>query len=185
MPTRCLRLFDSITPRTLVFIRQERFFHVGIVTSLTRKVQNSSNTGRVLRKTNLKSGELSPEPRVPRHVDRPKQLTSQDLLERIGVSVKKIDARVDLKKLPVVKVKNTLHFLEEIGIERQDKGKIIARRPGILTAKEYLLRQRVQTMRNVGINPDSIAYVVKESPGVLTGKTEESLPEKVSQCWHT
>ena len=36
-------------------------------------------------------------------------------------------------------------------------------------------------MRNVGINPESVAYVVRESPGVLTGKTEESLPEKVKR----
>ena len=185
MPFRCVRLLDLITPQRMVLINQKRILHVTYVSSIRRKAQNVPKTDQVLRKANAKTEDISgisPDPCVDTGagpVNKVKQVTSQSLLEDIGISVKKIDAWIDVKKLSVEKVKKTLNFLGEIGIEQEDKGKIISRRPGILAAKEDLLRRRVQAMRNVGIYPDSVAYVVRESPGVLTGRTEESLPEKV------
>jgi len=163
----------------MVNVSQERFLHVGLVTSLASKSRNFSKTEGVLRKTNVKSRFLSPEPRETKHLNRVKQVTTEDLLEGTGVKLKKLEGWIDVKKLSFEKVNKILNFLEEIGIEGKDKGKVIARRPGILTTKEELLRKRVQTMRIVGIYPESVAYVVKESPGVLTSRTEDSLPDKV------
>lgn len=178
---RSHQLFESITPRIMVFMSRKCFLHVDHESGSAGKPKNPTKTGRRLHKKNAKSGDQSLEPRaaIPKQVDRQKQTTTQDLLEDIGVKVKKLNAKIDVKKLSFVKVKSILNFLEEIGIDRKERGKIVVRRPGILTAKEYLLRTRVQTMRDVGIKPDSVAYVVQESPGVLTGKTEESLPAKV------
>ena len=181
MARGCLRLFDPTMPRIMVNVSQERFLHVGLVTSLASKSRNFSKTEGVLRKTNVKSRFLSPEPRETKHLNRVKQVTTEDLLEGTGVKLKKLEGWIDVKKLSFEKVNKILNFLEEIGIEGKDKGKIIARRPGILTTKEELLRKRVQTMRIVGIYPESVAYVVKESPGVLTSRTEDSLPDKVSR----
>ena len=182
LPRRCHQLFESITPRIMVFMSRKCFLHVDPETGSAVKPKNRTKTGRRLHKKNAKSGDqstLEPRAAIPKQVDRQKQTTTQDLLEDIGVKVKKLSAKIDVKKLSVVKVKSILNFLEEIGIDRKERGKIVVRRPGILTAKEYLLRTRVQTMRDVGIKADSVAYVVQESPGVLTGKTEESLPAKV------
>ena len=182
LPRRCHQLFEAITPRIMVFMSRKCFLHVDPDTGSDVKPKNPRKTGRRLHKKNAKSGDqstLEPRAAIPKQVDRQKQTTTQDLLEEIGVKVKKLSAKIDVKKLSFVKVKSILNFLEEIGIDRKERGKIVVRRPGILIAKEYLLRTRVQTMRDVGIRPDSVAYVVQESPGVLTGKTEESLPAKV------
>ena len=176
----CLQLFESITPRVTVFMSRKCFLHVDPETGPAVKPQNSTKTVGVLPKKNAKFRDLEPPLAASaKQVDRKKQTTTQDLLEDIGVKVKKLNAKIDVKKLSFAKVKSILSFLEEIGIDGKDRGKIVARRPGILTAKEYLLRTRVQTMRDVGIKPDSVAYVVQESPGVLTARTEESLPAKV------
>lgn len=187
LPRRGFQLFDSITPRMMIFMSQKCLMHVNVATSLPAKSEKSPKRGRVLHKTNTKSVKVSPEPRAA--AEKPIKLrrepTTQDLLEDTGIKVKALDSKIDVKKLSFAKVQNVLNFLEEIGLDRKDKGKVIARRPGILTAKEYLLKTRVQTMRSVGINPDSVAYVVKESPGVLTGRTEESLPEKVVCVGHS
>jgi len=104
-----------------------------------------------------------------------------EFLERNGIQVKIIRKQIDFSKLSVKKIAQIFRFLGEIGIDREHRRKVITRRPTILTTKEVLLKNRVQAMRNIGIYPESITYVVKEAPGVLTARTEETLPGKVSE----
>ena len=56
---------------------------------------------------------------------------------------------------------------------------MINRRPGILLMKEELLLTRLDAIRKAGIQPDALARAVKRAPGVLTAKTEQTLPRKV------
>lgn len=180
--SRYFRIMDSIPLRKMVSMNQTSYIHVDHVTYIRRKAQHLSTTKQSLRKTE-KTNDICSQiaPRAEKHLEgcKVKRVTVQSLLENIGFKVEKKNARIDVTKLSVEKVKKILSFLDEIGIEHQDKGKIISRRPGILTAKENLLRMRVEAMKKAGIYPESVAYVVRESPGVLTGRTEISLPNKV------
>ena len=180
--TFVLRLFNTITPRRLVFRSQKSALHFGFVRHLAHETQKSSETGQ-----GLQESEKKPE--------KPREQTEQsptargvkvrEFLEKNGIRVKRIRGQINVSRLSLEKITKIFKFLDEIGIGREHKNKIILRRPSILTTKEDLLRNRVQTMENVGIYPDSVAYVIKEAPGVLTAKTEESLPEKVRPVrWH-
>ena len=180
--SRYVRIMDSIPLRKMVSLNQTSYIHFDHMTYIRRKAQHSSTTNQSLRKTektNVICSQIAP--RAEKYLEgcKVKRVTVQSLLENIGFKVEKKDARIDVTKLSVEKVKKILNFLDEIGIEHQDKGKIISRRPGILTAKENLLRMRIEAMKKAGIYPESVAYVVRESPGVLTGRTEISLPDKV------
>ena len=180
--SRYFRIMDSIPLRKMVSMNQTSYIHVDHMTYIRRKAQHLSTTKQSLRKTEKTNDVCSQiAPRAEKHLEgcKVKRVTVQSLLENIGFKVEKKNARIDVTKLSVEKVKKILSFLDEIGIEHQDKGKIISRRPGILTAKENLLRMRVEAMKKAGIYPESVAYVVRESPGVLTGRTEISLPDKV------
>ena len=180
--SRYVRIMDSIPLRKMISMNQTSYIHVDHMTYIRRKGQHSSTTNQSLRKTEKTNGICSQiAPRAEKHLQgcEVKRVTSQSLLENIGFKVEKKSARIDVTKLSAEKVKKILNFLDEIGIEHQDKGKVISRRPGILTAKENLLRMRVEAMKKAGIYPESVAYVVRESPGVLTGRTEISLPDKV------
>ena len=185
--SRYVRIMDSIPLRKMVSMNQTSYIHADHMTYIRRKAQHSSTTNQSLRKTEKTTDICSQiAPRAEKHLEgcKVKRVTVQSLLENIGFKVVKKNARIDVTKLSVEKVKKILSFLDEIGIEHQDKGKIISRRPGILTAKENLLRMRVEAMKKAGIYPESVAYVVRESPGVLTGRTEISLPDKVmAQSW--
>lgn len=176
---RAFHLLDFMSPRLWVLTTQNCFVRVHIGTESAPKLRHFSKRVGTFKKTKTKEGQVSLA--KPREVMKESVHEHQlrDLLRNLGVKIKKLEARMDVEKLSLVKIKSILNFLEEIGIEEKYHGKIIARRPAILTAKEYLLKTRVQAMGSAGINPDSVAYVVKESPGVLTGRTEESLPEKL------
>ena len=180
--SRYVRIMDSIPLRKMVSLNQTSYIHADHMTYIRRKARHSSTTNQSLRKPE-KTNDICSRiaPRAEKHLEgcKVKRVTSQRLLENIGFKVEKNNARIDVTKLSVEKVKKILSFLDEVGIEHQDKGKIISRRPGILTAKENLLRIRIEAMKKAGIYPESVAYVVRESPGVLTGRTEISLPDKV------
>ena len=180
--SRYFRIMDCIPLRKMVLMNQTSYIHVDHMTCIRRKAQHLSTTKQSLRKTEKTNDVCSQiAPRAEKHLEgcKVKRVTVQSLLENIGFKVEKKNARIDVTKLSVEQVKKILSFLDEIGIEHQDKGKIISRRPGILTAKGNLLRMRVEAMKKAGIYPESVAYVVRESPGVLTGRTEISLPDKV------
>ena len=102
-----------------------------------------------------------------------------EYLEKNGVRVQRVRRQIDLRKLTVEKISRVFKILDDIGIDHNQRHRIISNRPTILTTKDDLLRHRVKIMRIVGIFPESVAYVVKESPGVLTARIEESLPDKV------
>ncbi|XP_068740873.1 transcription termination factor 3, mitochondrial-like [Montipora capricornis] len=172
---RAFHLLDFMSPRLWVLTTQNCFVRVHIGTESAPKLRHFSKRVGTFKKT--KTVSLANPREVMKESVHEHQL--RDLLRNLGVKIKKLKDRMDVEKLSLVKIKSILNFLEEIGIEEEYHGKIIARRPAILTAKEYLLKTRVQAMGSAGINPDSVAYVVKESPGVLTGRTEESLPEKL------
>ena len=166
---RAFHLSNFTTPRLWLSKNQKGFIRVTVASLSAAKLKSMSEP------KGTSKGHLSLKPREAKEP----QDKLKDLLGKVGVRMEKLEKKIDVKKLSFEKVKNVLNFLEEIGVEGKGQGKIITRRPGILTAKQYLLKLRVQTMRNVGINPESVTYVVRESPGALTGKTEESLPEKV------
>lgn len=105
--------------------------------------------------------------------------TIEGCLDEWGISVKKVKSQMDVSKLTVERSKKVFRFLRDVGLERVDVGRVISRRPGVLVMKEELLRARVEAMAKSGIQPDALVYVVKQSPGVLTAKTEETLPQKV------
>ena len=121
-----------------------------------------------------------PEKLVQITAEERKEPSLEEFLEEKGVCVKNVKAQLDLSKLSLDRIKKTLKILGEFGIARKEEGKILSRRPRILTMKGDILKKRVQIMRDIGINPDSVVYVITQSPGVLTAKIEESLPEKVS-----
>lgn len=174
---RACHLFNSTKPRLWFSKNQNGFIRETVVSFSAAKLKKIPEPKETPKNVETMKGHFSLKPlKAEESQDKLK-----DLLRKVGVEMKNLEKKIDVKKLSFQKVKNLLTFLEEIGIEGERRGKIITRRPGILTAKEYLLKLRVQTMRNVGINPESVAYVVRESPGVLTGKTEESLPEKVKR----
>ena len=105
--------------------------------------------------------------------------TIEGCLEEWGISLKKVKSQMDVSKLTVERSKKVFRFLRDVGLERVDVGRVISRRPGVLVMKEELLKTRVEAMAKSGIQPDALVYVVKQSPGVLTAKTEETLPQKV------
>lgn len=168
-----LRLFNTATPRILMFGSQKSAFAFGFVRELVTETQKSLKTNQDLQGT--KSVEQPEQPELSSKT----RAKVGEFLERSGIRVKNIRSQIDVSRLSVKKIAQIFRFLGEIGIDREQRHKIITRRPAILTTKEVLLKNRVQTMRNIGIYPDSIAYVVKEAPGVLTARTEETLPEKV------
>ena len=174
---RACHLFNSTKPRLWLSKKQNCFIRVTVASFSTAKLKSMPEPEETSKNVETTKGHFSLKPlKAEESQDKLK-----DLLRKVGVEMNNLEKKIDVKKLSFQKVKNLLKFLEEIGVEGERRGKIITRRPSILTAKEYLFKLRVQTMRNVGINPESVAYVVKESPGVLTGKTEESLPEKVKR----
>lgn len=165
-----LPLFNTTTSRILLFGSQKSASHFGFVRKLATETNKSLETDQGLQET--KSTE-QPQQSSKAH-DK-----TREFLERNGIRVKKIRSQIDVSRLSVKKIAQILKFLDEIGIDREHRHKIVTNRPTILTTKEDVLRNRVQTMRNIGIFPESVAYVIKEAPGVLTARTEETLPEKV------
>lgn len=161
------RLFNATTQQILLFRSQKSAFHFAFVRKLATKTHKSLETDQGLQET--KSTQQSPKAH-----DK-----TREFLERNGIRVKKIRSQIDVSRLSVKKIAQIFKLLDEIGIGREHRHKIITNRPSILTTKEDVLRNRVQAMRNIGIFPESVAYVIREAPGVLTARTEEILPEKV------
>ena len=171
-----LRRFNTVSPRILVFGSRKRAFPFIFVRKLVTETHKP-----------LETDQGSQGTKLVEQLEQPELSTSKarakvgEFLERNGIRVKNIRKQIDFSKLSVKKIAQVFRFLGEIGIDREDRRKVITRRPTILTTKEVLLKNRVQAMRNIGIYPDSITYVVKEAPGVLTARTEETLRGKVSE----
>ena len=171
-----LRLFNTASPRILLFGSQKGAPPFIFVRTLVTETQKPLETEQSSQGTKLvEQLELQPE------LSSKARAKVGEFLERNGIRVKNIRKQTDINKLSVKKIAEIFRFLGEIGIDREHRHKVITRRPTILTTKLVLLKNRVQAMRNIGIYPDSITYVVKEAPGVLTARTEETLPGKVSQ----
>lgn len=158
-------LRTTLTPRTLLSRDQIRAINFSFVRKLTSKAQvtaqEEKKSEEVIEKSQLARAKVSA------------------YLEKSGVRVQRVRRQIDLRKLTVEKISRVFKILDDIGIDRNQRHKIISNRPTILITKDDLLRHRVKIMRSVGIYPESVAYVVKESPGVLTARIEESLPDKV------
>ena len=163
-----LRLFHIKTQQTPLFGSQKYAFHFGFVRNLATETQKEADQGLQ-------------ETKSTQHVVQPPTTRDKawELLERNGIRIKKIRRQIDVSKLSVKKIVQILRFLNEIGIEREHRPKILNNRPTILTTREEVLRNRVKAMQNIGIFPESVAYVIREAPGVLTARTEETLPDKV------
>lgn len=170
-----LRLFNTASPRILLFGSQKGAPPFIFVRTLVTETQKPLETEQSSQGTKLVEQLEQPE------LSSKARAKVGEFLERNGIRVKNIRKQTDISKLSVKKIAEIFRFLGEIGIDREQRHKVITRRPTILTTKLVLLKNRVQAMRNVGIYPDSITYVVKEAPGVLTARTEETLPGKVSQ----
>ena len=166
-----LRLFRTKTQRILLFGSQKYAFHFGFVRNLATETKKETDQG-LQTSQETKSTQLA----VQQPTTRDK---AWELLERNGIRIKKIRRQIDVSKLSVKKIVQILRFLNEIGIEREHRPKILNNRPTILTTREEVLRNRVNAMRNIGIFPESVAYIIREAPGVLTARTEETLPDKV------
>ena len=169
-----LRLFNTAVPRKLMFGSQKSAFSFNLVQKLVTETQKRLETEQDSQETKLVE--------QPEHAELSSKTRAKvgEFLERNGIRVKNIRKQVDISKLSVKKIAQIFRFLGEIGIDREHRRNVITRRPTILTTKEVLLKNRVQAMRNTGIYPESITYIVKEAPGVLTARTEETLPGKVS-----
>ena len=172
-----LRLFNTASPRILVFGSQKGAPPFDFVRTLVAETQKPSETEQGSQGTKLVEQLEHPQPELSSKA----RAKVGEFLERNGIRVKNIRKQTDISKLSVKKIGQIFRFLGEIGIDREHRHKVITRRPTILTTKLVLLKNRVQAMRNIGIYPESITYVVKEAPGVLTARTEETLAGKVSQ----
>ena len=162
------RLFTTSAPRTLVLRSHKSTVHFGFARNIASEAQTTLESGQ----QEKKSKEVSAQENAAR-------AKVSEFLEKNGISVKRVRKQIDLRKLSVEKISRVFKFLDDVGIDRKQQHKIITGRPTILTTKEDFLRHRVKIMRNVGIYPESVVYVIKESPGVLTARIEESLPDKV------
>lgn len=164
---------NTASLRILVFGSLKRDFPFGFVRKLVTETQKPLETNQGSQGTRLVEQLEQPE------LSSKARAKVGEFLERNGIRVKNIRKHLDFSKLSVKKIAQIFRFLGEIGIDRELRRKVITRRPTILTTKEVLLKNRVQAMRNIGIYPESITHVVKEAPGVLTARTEETLPGKV------
>ena len=95
-------------------------------------------------------------------------------------SVVKIQKEV---KLPLTdlqeKAKSSAVILGELcGLDVEDVGHMVCKRPRILLLDDQQIKRRIKTLRSVGLKELNIATMLKKSPGILTSRIENCLEEK-------
>ena len=114
-------------------------------------------------------------------------LSVEKHLTNIGANVEKIQKEI---KLPVTdlqeKVESSAEILGELcGLDVTAVGHMVSKRPRILLLNERQIVHCVETLRNVGLEDQNIATMLKKSPGILTSRIEYSLEEKArDDCVH-
>ncbi|EDO34301.1 predicted protein [Nematostella vectensis] len=116
--------------------------------------------------------------KTPNAFNEKRNISVEHYLSDIGVSLEKVNKQLDISRLSLDRVKGKVGILQGIGLNKE-VGSVISARPSILVIKDEVIYSRVKAMRDVGIKPDALMYVVRKSPGILTARTEETLIEKV------
>jgi hypothetical protein len=114
-------------------------------------------------------------------------LSVEKHLTNIGANVEKIQKEIKLPSTDLQeKVESSAEILGELcGLDVTAVGHMVSKRPRILLLNERQIVHCVETLRNVGLEDQNIATMLKKSPGILTSRIEYSLEEKArDDCVH-
>lgn len=113
-------------------------------------------------------------------------LSVEKHLTNIGANVEKIQKEIKLPSTDLQeKVESSAEILGELcGLDVTAVGHMVSKRPRILLLNERQIVHCVETLRNVGLEDQNIATMLKKSPGILTSRIEYSLEEKLEVLYN-
>lgn len=112
-------------------------------------------------------------------ISEKRNISVEKLFADIGLPLSKVKKQMDITRLSLERVKEKIEILQGIGLKIDEVSKVLTRRPSVLVIRNEVLHGRIEALRQVGIEPNALVHAVKKSPGILTGRTEETIAPKV------